>query len=100
MRRIPSLALVLLLAACNRSDVQPGLTDINGVMPDLSFQLMRANDGAAVTPDDYRGKVVALYFGYTHCPDECPTTLSSRFHLVGLTSERGRQGDEDIGDRG
>ena len=29
------------------------------------------------TAADYRGKVVILYFGYTHCPDECPTTLAN-----------------------
>ena len=26
---------------------------------------------------DYRGKVVAIYFGYTHCPDVCPTSLAT-----------------------
>jgi protein SCO1 len=67
----------MFLAACSRGEVQPGLTKIRGVMPDLSFHLTRANDGAAVAPENYRGKVVALYFGYTHCPDECPTTLAN-----------------------
>ena len=28
---------------------------------------------------DYRGKVVAIYFGYTHCPDVCPTSLAARW---------------------
>lgn len=46
-------------------------------MPRLAFSLVRANDSAPVTATDYRGKVVLLYFGYTHCPDECPTTLSN-----------------------
>ena len=25
---------------------------------------------------DYKGKVVVLFFGYTHCPDVCPTTMA------------------------
>ena len=54
-----------------------GASDISGVMPDLSFKMTRANDGATVTADSYRGKAVLLYFGYTHCPDECPTTLAN-----------------------
>ena len=33
-------------------------------------------DGQAVRLSDYRGKLVLLFFGYTHCPDECPTTLA------------------------
>jgi protein SCO1/2 len=32
--------------------------------------------GQARTLADFRGKVVVLFFGYTHCPDVCPTTLS------------------------
>jgi len=33
-------------------------------------------DGQAVRLSDYHGKLVLLFFGYTHCPDECPTTLA------------------------
>jgi protein SCO1/2 len=78
--KVPHLlaaAMLLGLAACGRGEVRAGASDIAGVMPDLSFKLTRANDGAAVTADSYRGKAVLLYFGYTHCPDECPTTLAN-----------------------
>ena len=69
-------AALLMLCACSRQ-TPSGATDITGAMPRLAFSMTRANDGAAVTANDYRGKLVALYFGYTHCPDECPTTLAN-----------------------
>ena len=50
-------------------------TDMTGVLPALDFTLTRASDGKTVTAADYKGKVVLLYFGYTYCPDVCPTTL-------------------------
>jgi protein SCO1/2 len=75
MKRAGIFALFLLLAGCGRG--APGVTDITGVMPDLQFSMTRANDGAAVTAQSYRGKVVILYFGYTHCPDICPATLAN-----------------------
>jgi protein SCO1/2 len=50
-------------------------TDIAGALPPLQFTMTRASDGKVVTAEDYRGKVVLLYFGYTSCPDICPTTL-------------------------
>jgi protein SCO1/2 len=34
-------------------------------------------DGRVVTDNDFRGKWLLLYFGYTHCPDACPTALNS-----------------------
>jgi protein SCO1/2 len=52
-------------------------TDVTGAMPDLTFRMVRASDGLKVSGEDYRGRVVLLYFGYTHCPDVCPTTLAN-----------------------
>ena len=77
--RIAALLFALLLAGCSK----PGwhMTDISGGMPRLDFQ-MRA-DGKPVTAADFRGKVVALYFGYTHCPDVCPATLANLTEMLG-----------------
>lgn len=79
MRRFAGLAVALLLAACGAPPA--GMTDISGAMPDLRFVMTRANDGAGVSANDYRGKAVILYFGYTNCPDECPATLAN-FALI------------------
>ena len=43
------------------------------VAPEI--ELARA-DGRTVRLSDFRGKVVALFFGYTSCPDVCPTTMA------------------------
>jgi protein SCO1 len=51
--------------------------DVSGSLPPLSFTMTRAEDGKMVTQTDYRGKIVLLYFGYTNCPDVCPTTLAN-----------------------
>jgi protein SCO1/2 len=34
-----------------------------------------SSNGQRVSLDDFRGKLVVLYFGYTFCPDVCPATL-------------------------
>jgi len=49
-------------------------TPIQSVMPASDFTLTSA--AGPVSLSDYRGKLVLLYFGYTFCPDVCPTTLS------------------------
>lgn len=73
IRRLVPLCIVVLLAACqSRSTWQ--LDDVGGHLPVLEFRL--TNDlGRAVTAESFRGHVLLLYFGYTHCPDVCPLTL-------------------------
>jgi protein SCO1/2 len=47
---------------------------------------LTATDGTAVTEESYRGKWLAIYFGYTFCPDICPTTmmeLAQAFRALG-----------------
>ncbi len=39
--------------------------------------VLTATDGSTVTDATYRGKILLVYFGYTTCPDACPTTLNS-----------------------
>jgi protein SCO1/2 len=76
--RMAALLLALVLAGCSKPapDNKPWhMTDITGAMPRLDFHL--SENGKPVSGETYRGKVVALYFGYTHCPDVCPTTLAN-----------------------
>lgn len=72
-----ALALCLVLAACGNRDAGWHGHNITGHMPDLAFTMQRANDGKAVSAADYLGKITLLYFGYTNCPDVCPTTLAN-----------------------
>ena len=49
--------------------------DITWQHGQANFQLQDFN-GKQRTLKDFRGKVVVLFFGYTHCPEVCPTTLA------------------------
>ncbi len=70
-----SLMLLAALTACSKP--KPWLLDnVSGIMPPLEFTLMN-DTGQTVNASDYRGKLVLLYFGYTHCLDVCPATLAS-----------------------
>lgn len=79
MRRWLSAAIasaVLALAACHAEPRQEFLaTDITGAEFARDFSLVDHN-GQPRALADFRGKAVAIFFGYTHCPDVCPTTLS------------------------
>src|SRR5579871_5268238 len=64
------------LVACTKANPGFVLQSISGLMPRLTFHLTDP-DGRSVDASDYRGGPVLLYFGYTRCPDACPTTLSN-----------------------
>jgi protein SCO1/2 len=64
----------LLLAGCDGGPRFKS-TDITGVDYGTTLQLTD-HTGRPRTLQDFRGKAVVLFFGFTHCPDVCPTTLA------------------------
>ena len=67
------LSILMLTAGCAKPPAWNGL-DVSGVLPDLNFTLLNS-DGEQVNAKSFRGKTTLLYFGFTHCPVVCPTTL-------------------------
>lgn len=50
-----------------------------------------ASDGTAVTEASFTGRPSMVFFGYTHCPDVCPTTLAE---MAGWLEQLGPDGDQ------
>jgi protein SCO1/2 len=75
-RRAFLAALALLLAACGAGAPHVEGSDVTGASFGHDFSLADST-GHVRTLADYRGKAVALFFGYTQCPDVCPTTLAA-----------------------
>ena len=70
-----ALCAASVLAGCGKSKPQFKAIDLTGADYARDLQLPDA-DGRERSLKDFRGKVVVLFFGYTQCPDVCPTTLS------------------------
>ncbi len=95
MRRFLTLLCCLfVLVACDNktstSKVSFVNTDITGSDIGRDFELTDYT-GKRRTLADYRGKVVALFFGFAQCPDICPTTLSD---LAQVKQQLGVDGDK------
>lgn len=86
-RRLAALAVVLAAAAgCGSGGTtpasdQPSSVTLHGAVPDQhdpkpSFTLTDTSGRPYSLDRETAGKVTLLYFGYTHCPDECPTSMA------------------------
>ncbi len=71
---LAALALLAVLAACGQR-ADPGPPPLAGAAIGGPFSLID-QDGRAVTDRAYAGRYRMIYFGYTFCPDVCPTTLA------------------------
>jgi len=69
-----SITICSLLAGCDGSP-QFKSTDITGAPYGKTLELTD-HTGKPRRLEDFRGKAVVLFFGFTHCPDVCPTTLA------------------------
>lgn len=78
-----------MLAACDKAPHFNNV-DITGVDYGKALQLPDF-DGKPRTMADFAGKVVAVFFGYTHCPDVCPTTLAE---MAGWYEQLGPDADK------
>jgi protein SCO1/2 len=90
-----ALLLACALPACSPTPPSPPAVafqgrDISGSLTLQDFTLTDHN-GQPRKLSEFRGKPVAVYFGYTHCPDVCPTTLAE---LAQSMRELGPQADQ------
>ena len=83
MRNLFFMLLGLLLAACDEPRLPSPFhaKEAGAKFAQSDFQLTDHN-GKPRTLADFRGKVVVLFFGYTHCPDVCPTTLADMTQVM------------------
>ena len=84
------LSGVLWLTGC--SDPSWQTKDISGLMPALEVELTNEQN-QSVSEADYTGDVILLFFGFTHCPHICPTTLAN---LATVSQALGEETQEDL----
>ena len=91
LRWCAAILCALAIAGCKPAgETHFELTDVTGA--DFGKELnLTDHHGQPRTLADFRGKVVAIFFGYTHCPDVCPTVLAD---LASVAKELGPSADQ------
>jgi protein SCO1/2 len=91
-RQLLLSTLAASLAACTESKPKPqfNAVDLTGADYAKDFHLPDT-DGKMRSLADFKGKLVALFFGYTQCPDVCPTTMTE---LAEAKKQLGPRGDK------
>lgn len=86
---VAAMIAAALLPGCSREGPSFRATDITGAALGGELALSDHN-GVPRTLADFRGKVLVVFFGFTHCPDVCPTTLAE---LARARQQLGADGD-------
>ncbi len=84
------LAAILSIAGCEGTKPFNG-HDITGAPGYGSDFRLTDHTGTARTMADFRGKAVVLFFGYTQCPDVCPTTMVDMKKVMALLGKDGEK---------
>ncbi|MBP7567478.1 MAG: SCO family protein [Burkholderiaceae bacterium] len=93
LRGLSSLALVSsagLLVACSEPKPSFKSVDITGADYAKDFRVVD-HEGRERTLADFKGKVVVMFFGFTQCPDVCPTSMAELAQIkkaLGADGER------------
>ena len=85
-RLLLSALSVLALSACSPDKPKFSAIDITGADYAKGFTLTDHN-GQTRSLSDFKGKVVVLFFGYTQCPDVCPTSMAELAEVKRLLGE-------------
>lgn len=85
-----ALASVLALSACKDSQLQFKGSDISGTKLGQGWELI-GTDGKTHTSELFKGKVSLVFFGYTQCPDICPTALAELTEVMTLLGKKADQ---------
>lgn len=82
------LVMTGLLASCQQGGSASFVgTDLTGTQFGKPLSLTD-HTGKLRSMNDFKGKVVVLFFGYTHCPDVCPTTMSDLKQTMKLLGDK------------
>lgn len=90
LRLLFCLALIACLPACAPQDAGFHATDITGSAFGRHLAL-RDHDGRPRSLEQFRGKAVVVFFGYTACPDVCPTTLARYARVMQILGKQAGQ---------
>lgn len=91
LRGVVATVLIALLSACSPPEpVRFNSADMTGVEYGKDFRMLDG-DGRERTLDEFKGKVVMVFFGFLQCPDVCPTALS---RAVAVREQLGEQADK------
>ncbi len=82
--RIGLLLLAVFLVSCSKPEHPAPLhaTDVSWRFQQAADFQLTDTSGKSRRLSDFRDKVVALFFGYTHCPEVCPTTLADMAQVM------------------
>ena len=89
-RALLMAALAMVLSACSPEKPSFKAIDLTGADYAQGFQL-KDQFGQVRTLADFKGQVVVVFFGFTQCPDFCPTTLSEWVQVKKALGENGKR---------
>jgi len=89
-RALIAFCLAIMLVACSKQPLTFRSTSLEGIKWGKDFELT-AHTGERLRSADHRGKVMVLFFGYTHCPDICAPALVKLAQLSKALGEDARR---------